>query len=235
VNTTFHRSGFHDQAFNQTLVWALALSLALHILAAIWLPNLKFDSIKAPEMLNVELAPPKAPKPMPAAAPEPPKPEILPKPIPKFEPKHIVEPPPSYNPPEPATSPTPPAVIAAEPKAETPPTFTAPPPEPPKPSDENLDAARGFYSGQLTREIAKHRQYPKIAQMRGWQGEVQLELHLDGNGNVLSSRISIPSGHDVLDQQALEMVKKAAPFPAPPDVLRGRTFNILVPVSFRLE
>ncbi|HLD10194.1 MAG TPA: hypothetical protein VJB68_09135, partial [Methylophilaceae bacterium] len=153
MNTAPHPSGFD----NQTLVWALALSVSLHIIAAIWFPNLKFDSIKVPEILNVELAPPKAPEPLPVAtpepAPEPPRPKVLPKPIPKLEPKHIVEPPPSYNPPEPASSPTPPAVITAEPKAEMPPTFTAPTPEPPKPKDEDLDAARGFYSGQLTREI----------------------------------------------------------------------------------
>lgn len=235
MNTAPHPSGFD----NQTLVWALALSLALHIIAAIWLPNFKFDSIRIPEILNVELAPPKAPEPLPVAtpepAPEPQKPKVLPKPIPKLEPKHIVEPPPSYNPPEPASSPTPPAVITAEPKAETPPLFTAPPPEPPKPREEDLDAARGFYSGQLTREIAKHKQYPKIAQMRGWQGEVRIDLHLDGNGNLLSSKINTSSGYEALDKQALEMVKKASPFPAPPDVLRGRSFNILVPVSFHLE
>jgi len=235
VNTTPHRSGFHDQ----TLVWALVLSVSLHIFAVIWLPNFKFDSIKIPEILNVELAPPKAPESLPVATPEPapesPKPKVVPKLTPKLELKHIVEPPLSYNPPEPASSPTPPTVITAKPKAETPPTFIAPPPDPPKLSDEDLDAARGFYSDQLTREIAKHKQYPKIAQMRGWQGEVQIDLHLDGNGNLLSSKINTSSSYEALDKQALEMVKKASPFPAPPDALRGRTFNILVPVSFRLE
>jgi protein TonB len=39
----------------------------------------------------------------------------------------------------------------------------------------------------------------------------------------------------VLDKQALEMVEKALPFPAPPDVLRGNNFTITVPVPFKLE
>jgi protein TonB len=98
-----------------------------------------------------------------------------------------------------------------------------------------MDAARNLYGSQLAREIAKHKQYPRIAQMRGWQGEVVVDLRLDGNGKVLSSKIHTTSGFDVLDKQALEMVKKASPFPAPPDALRGSLFNILVPVSFRLE
>ncbi len=71
--------------------------------------------------------------------------------------------------------------------------------------------------------------------MRGWQGECLLDLKLDGNGNVLSASVKESSGHEALDNQALEMVRKASPFPAPPEVLRGRSFNITVPVSFKLE
>ena len=70
--------------------------------------------------------------------------------------------------------------------------------------------------------------------MRGWQGEVMLDLQLDGNGRVLSSKVQQSSGYDALDKQALEMVKKAS-FPPPPEALRGSTFNIQVPVAFRLE
>lgn len=134
-------------------------------------------------------------------------------------------------------APTPP-VIATAPKGQTPPVFTAPPPPPPKPtgpSQQDLDAARNLYGSQLAREIAKYKQYPRIAQMRGWQGEVLVDLQLDGSGNVLTSKIHTPSGFDVLDKQAMDMVKRASPFPAPPEALRGHSFNILVPVSFRLE
>jgi periplasmic protein TonB len=58
---------------------------------------------------------------------------------------------------------------------------------------------------------------------------------LDGNGKVLSATVQQSSGFDALDKQALEMVRKASPFPAPPEALRSRTFNITVPVSFKLE
>jgi len=71
--------------------------------------------------------------------------------------------------------------------------------------------------------------------MRGWQGDVMLELHLDSSGNVLSVKVHDSSSYELLDKQTLEMVKKASPFPLPPEALRGRSFTILVPVSFRLE
>src|SRR5690606_11222526 len=93
-------------------------------------------------------------------------------------------------------------------------------------SQADLDDARRRYADQLARAIAKHRQYPRIAQMRGWQGETLIDLKLDNKGNVLVSRIERSSGFDALDKQALEMVKKAAPFPAPPDVLKNSQFNI---------
>lgn len=203
--------------------------------------------------LKVELAPPAKPEPVPAPvtpepepAPPPPKPEIKPivKPQPKVKPLLKQEPSPVAEPPsdaqqQPLDEPvSPPPTIAVTPKAQTPPAFTTPPPPPPKPvgpTQQDMDAARNLYGNQLAREIAKHKQYPRIAQMRGWQGEAVVDLQLDGNGNVLSSKIHTPSGFDVLDKEALEMVRKASPFPAPPEALRGNSFNILVPVSFRLE
>ena len=182
-------------------------------------PNFKSDAIKKiPDQLTVELVQPKPPEP--TAQPEPPKPveQIKPtpepiKPLPKkkFKPKPM----PVQNiKPEPAQVEPPPSVITATPKVDAPPTITVPPPpEPPKkiePSQDDINAALGQYSSTLGRAIAKHKSYPKIAQMRGWQGDCLLDLKLDGNGNVLSASVKETSGHEVLDNQALEMARKAA-------------------------
>lgn len=237
----------------QSIIWAILLSLLLHVTAITLIPQIQFDTPKLPDVLTVELQAPKPPEPVatppqpePEPVPEPPKPKVIPKPLPKHPPKPRIETPsPVPEPQVPQTrdepaEPPPPAVIAAEPAPEAPAKFTAPPPppEPPKqvgPTEDDINAARNRYGNILQREIAKHKQYPRVAQMRGWQGETLVEITIDGGGSVLSSKIHASSGHDVLDNQALEMVKKASPFPAPPSVLQGRTFTILVPVSFRLE
>jgi protein TonB len=52
---------------------------------------------------------------------------------------------------------------------------------------------------------------------------------------VISVKIKKSSTYEVLDNEALEMIKKASPFPAPPESLRGKNFNVLVPISFKLE
>jgi protein TonB len=227
-----------------TLIWAVVCSILLHIMFFVVVPNFKFDvTKKIPDQLTVEIMQPKPPEPV--VIPEPPKPvePIKPqpeqiKPAPKKELKP--EPKPIETRPEPvqAEPPPPPTVITAAPKVDAPPVITVPPPEPPKkiePDEDDINAAKSQYGNTLGRAIAKHKQYPKIAAMRGWQGDCLLDLKLDGNGNVLSASVKESSGYEALDNQALEMVRKASPFPAPPEALRGRSFNITVPVSFKLE
>ena len=100
---------------------------------------------------------------------------------------------------------------------------------------EQLTQYLESYSSLLANAIAKFKQYPKIAQMRGWQGTVIADLEIDSKGSVISVKIKKSSSYEVLDNEALEMIKKASPFPPPPDNLRGKNFNVLVPISFKLE
>lgn len=192
-----------------------------------------------PKVLTIELAPPKVeppPPPPPPKPPEPVKPKVVPPPQPvvqKLSQPVVTKTPETVPPP-------PPPVIAAAPKAEAPqPAFVAPtpPPEPPKPTvnQADIESAKNQYGNLLSREVAKHKQYPKIAQMRGWQGDVELDLQIDGSGSLVTSKVRTSSGFEALDKQALEMVKKAAPFPLPPEALRAKTFNVIIPVSFKLE
>lgn len=241
---------FREHAF----AWALALSVALHAVLAATLPPFRFETPKREKALDVELAPPpkaETPPPLPVEPPKPevvkPKPQVRPNPVPAPLPRQVQqvqqvqavsEPAPAPRVESAQQPPPPPAVIAAAPKAEEPPAFVAPPPEPPKPtgpSQQDIDAARNNYRNLLARAFDKHRQYPRLAQMRGWEGTVRLQLELDANGNITSSTVIESSGFEVLDKQALETARKASPLPPPPDPLRNRPFSIMVPVTFRLE
>lgn len=247
MDISIKNPSINARANEGTLIWAIICSILLHLLLLAIVPSFKFDAIKEiPQELTIQIQQPKPPEPV--VVPEPPKPvePIKPapepiKPLPKKMPKP--DPIPVQNiKPEPVTSepPPPPVVITAAPKVDAPPVITAPPPppEPPKkiePDEADISAALSQYGGTLGRAIAKHKQYPKIAQMRGWQGDCLLDLKIDGSGNVLSANVKESSGFEALDKQALEMVRKASPFPAPPEALRGRSFDITVPVSFKLE
>lgn len=232
---------------NKTLAWAIIGSMLLHALLVAVIPNIKFDEIKEPEILNVDFV--KLPEP-PPPAPEPVQPEpetVKPKIEPKIkpEPKPVTKPVPTVaaEPTQPVSEPPPvqpTQVIAVAPKpTPAPPVQTVPVPvvqePPPVINQADYEDARNKYGNSLWGAISKHKKYPKIAAMRNWQGEAIVELELDGNGKLKSKKIVQSSGHDVLDKQALEMVEKALPFPAPPEALRGNSFTITVPIPFKLE
>jgi protein TonB len=213
--------------------------MLLHGMLALVIPNLKFNAVKTPDILKVELVQKSEPPAAAQSEPVQPQPEmvkskLLPLPTIKPVPTPIVE----RDPVEPPNVQSPPEVIAIAPTANIAHTHTAPvqavKPEV-TPSQVEIDDARGQYGNALWSVISKHKKYPKIAQMRGWQGEVIVELQLDGSGKIKSRKISQSSGYEILDNQALEMVEKAQPFPTPPETLRNSAFTITVPVPFKLE
>lgn len=238
----------HSSFSTNTILWAVICSILLHAALAVVIPNITFDHPQTPNTLTIELV--KKPEPPPAVLPiqpqpAPPKPE---KTQPKLEPKPIARPLPTTTIKNDSAPPTPPPmaaqteIMAVAPKADTSPPPLPPvpiatpePPQPAAPSRAEMKVALDSYGNTLWGAIGKYKQYPKIAQMRGWQGEVVVELLLDGNGKLKSKKILKGSGYEVLDRQALDMVEKAAPFPAPPEALRVSSFSITVPIPFKLE
>ena len=95
--------------------------------------------------------------------------------------------------------------------------------------------ARDNFSRKLSMHIAKFKKYPRIAARRGWQGEVVLGVELTGTGQLIKKGVVRSSGYKPLDAEALKMIDRAAPFPAPPNILANTNFTILVPITFTLR
>jgi protein TonB len=74
-----------------------------------------------------------------------------------------------------------------------------------------------------------------MAQMRRWEGVVEIRVQLGVDGRVADVSIARSSGFEVLDQQALDMVKAAAAQVEVPHPLRGVPTPVNVPVRFRLQ
>jgi protein TonB len=81
---------------------------------------------------------------------------------------------------------------------------------------------------EIRRMIESHKSYPRLARRKGWEGEVVVELSLDGSGALRDVQVVRRSGYRVLDQATLTAVRSAGPFPP----LSGR---VQVPVSYRIE
>lgn len=88
------------------------------------------------------------------------------------------------------------------------------------------------YPGLVSAHLRRYQQYPSDARSRGDQGTATVSFGLDSGGRVTSARLARGSGVASIDQEVQAMVRRASPFPAPPD---GRPRSFTVPVAFRLN
>lgn len=89
------------------------------------------------------------------------------------------------------------------------------------------------YKQYLKASIERAKQYPFVARRRGVEGKVGVVFELDRFGKLLSSRIEMSSGSDVLDEAAICAVRNAAPFSRPP--IEDSPLSFMVILNFKLS
>jgi protein TonB len=96
-------------------------------------------------------------------------------------------------------------------------------------------AALEQYRRALIAEARRYRDYPLVALDKGWRGKVDVRMAVAADGALASLGVNRGSGHEVLDRQALEMIRKAKPLAPIPPALRGHGFTVDIPVIFDLR
>ncbi|WP_079435749.1 energy transducer TonB [Zoogloea sp. LCSB751] len=91
------------------------------------------------------------------------------------------------------------------------------------------------YGRSLSSLFSRHQQYPRLAAMRGWEGEVQLRITIARKGNIVATQVIRSSGFEVLDQNAVQLVTGTGALPRPPEALQNKEIQIVVPVLFKLD
>lgn len=211
--------------------------------------------VEPPTIMMVEVValnepePPQAAEiPAPAAETPPAMPEAAPETPPEAKPEPKPEPPP---PPEPKPEPKPKPVVKPKPKpspraesspssspenttqtAALNPALSAPglPTGPASGTDaERFEPPRG-YAGYLNNPPPP---YPEIARKRGWEGLVLLTVSVSADGHAEEVQIKASSGYGILDERALETVKKWRFSPAQRGG-RAVAATVDVPLRFRL-
>lgn len=228
-------SGYSSIQRHRKNLWkaeGLAYVLAALAHLGLWsayqaIPSKPVEDIKPPtiEVMLVAPAKPAAPaaaQPMPAL-PLPPKPQVQP-PLPKPTPMPKVEKPAPKKAEKPKPTPTPkprpePKAVAEpshEPEAEVAPPTPVAPPAPSAPVEapartapkvstehaENTHFTQGHVGGYTTA-------YPAIARQRGWEGVATVRIHVSADGDIEDVSLVNSSGHEVLDEYAVEAVKGA--------------------------
>ena len=92
--------------------------------------------------------------------------------------------------------------------------------------------AKERYGRKLLSHVERHKRYPAAALRAGISGATRLAITIDRSGGLAGARISASSGHQILDQEALAVARRAAPYPRPPDGVGGSTFSVSVTLRF---
>jgi protein TonB len=95
--------------------------------------------------------------------------------------------------------------------------------------------ARVRYEQLLFAWMDRHKQYPMLAQRRGLEGTGSVRVRIGRDGRVLDRAVMVSTGEQMLDQAALDMVRRANPFPAVPSEYSGETFEFVAPIQYRLR
>ena len=104
---------------------------------------------------------------------------------------------------------------------------------PPRPRPSAAQVAS--WHRKIALQVERHKGYPASARARHQTGTAELAFTLDRTGRVLASRVVRTSGVATLDQETIDTVQRAQPFPPPPANMPGETFDFTVPIRFNIR
>jgi len=239
--------GFADGAASGPLLPALAASVALHAALLAGLPDLwTYSERPATAPLNAWLEPaarPAAVAELPAAA------------MPPVE-RATLQPRRAGPERKPAAAAAPVPVAAATPeRAEPAPSSAAPTPTgagadsdalpvlalgaptlAPRPGDDALEAGSlAQYRLALIGAAKRLKHYPAQAIDRGIEGRVDVRLVIGADGALAAVLVKRSSGHEVLDRQAVDTMRRATAATPIPPALRNREIVVEIPLLYELK
>ncbi len=95
-------------------------------------------------------------------------------------------------------------------------------------------AKRAEIQARLRTDLARHFEYPAIAQRRGWEGRVVLRFMVEPEGRLEGIQIAKTSGYDVLDQAARRALERVERLQEAAGTLDSR-IEMELPVIYRLQ
>jgi periplasmic protein TonB len=207
----------------------------------------------APAVEPTQLAPHDQPKPDPPHDAAPPSPESPP---PVADQAPIPDPPPVAPTPAPDVPPPPQTNLplsedtAPAPKPPTPAPGAQPAPPPSAPSTASNHVADATaapaktpgseeavsppalrrWQQDLIAEIERHKHFPAGAQGRA--GVVRVAFSIDATGRLISVRVAASSGSTILDDAAIDLIRRAQPFSPPPEGLGPSELSFVAPIRY---
>lgn len=109
-------------------------------------------------------------------------------------------------------------------------------PAPPAPEPEvDIDALWRQYAIKVITRIQNAKQYPPRARRQGVTGAASVRFTVSASGSVSGVSVSGSSGYGVLDEEAVNAVHRAAPFPPIPKELNASSKSMSVTLKFEIR
>ena len=209
------------------LAIALSLSAATHLAAAVvMLTPTTPISIAGDRVISIQLVQPAI-----ATVTEP-----LPAPEPAAVPRREARNPPPQTPSVTRTPPPQMASVTPVPSPQPAPTQKTEAEPAPLTASQAVDSSAASdtlrqHVGQL---LSKHFHYPRLARSRGWEGIVELGLHIAADGRVSNIILHRRSAYPTLDRAALVAAGQLRSVPGAAALLDQDGLELVVPVHYRL-
>ena len=87
----------------------------------------------------------------------------------------------------------------------------------------------------LNSHLARSYRYPREARRAGQEGTPSVRFTVDRRGRVSNITIARSSGHEILDQETIQLVQRTAPFPAMPRSMQRDSITITLPIEYALD
>lgn len=107
-------------------------------------------------------------------------------------------------------------------------------PAPASPSQATQTRDYGWLAEALWGRIQQLKQYPVVARLNHWEGKVVVRAVIKDDGNLADLKVAQSSGYEVLDQDALAILKQTAPLKLTQPLGRPQVV-IHVPISYQLK
>jgi len=91
------------------------------------------------------------------------------------------------------------------------------------------------YTRLIKESILRQWRYPRKAKEYLIEGSMTAVFSLIEQGEMVKISISETSGHEILDQEAIGAITRAAPFPPFPEDITAKRLNIVAKFDYRLK
>jgi periplasmic protein TonB len=104
-----------------------------------------------------------------------------------------------------------------------------------KASEARGTASLSAYQSRLVAHLRRYRNYPSAARSKLLQGTAIVSFTIDKKGRVVGSSLAKGTGHQILDREAIAMVRRASPFPAIPAGINKTRLTVRAPIRFDMR